>query len=192
MKRNLIYKYICGVDEAGRGALAGPVFAGAVVLDKTIKINGIKDSKLLTRNYREDIFLKIKNQSITWAFGKASVREIYDLNIRRASLLAMKRAILKLSIKPDLLLIDGLDSVDINIDSKTIIEGDKKIESISAASIIAKVCRDNHMEIIHKKYPMYSFEKHKGYGTKYHLEMLKEFGACKEHRKNYKPIKNLI
>ena len=181
-------KIIAGVDEVGRGSLIGPVFAAAVILNKTINTNVLKDSKKLTKTKREILAKYIKENSI-WAVGTASVKEIEKINILQASLLAMKRAILKLRKKPSLVLIDGnkLPKMN-NYNLSAIIKGDQKIPSISAASILAKVIRDNFISNLGKKFESYNWEKNSGYGTKEHLNAIKKIGITIHHRKKFSPI----
>ncbi len=184
-------KTIAGVDEVGRGSLIGPVYAAAVILNKSIEKKILKDSKSLTKNKRENLSKYIKKNSI-WAVGKASVKEIEKINILQASLLAMKRAIKKLKKKPALVLIDGNKLPEIkNYHLKSIIKGDQKIPSISAASIIAKVTRDKMITNLAKKFRWYYWDQNYGYGTKQHLKAIKNFGITKEHRKNFSPINKI-
>ena len=181
-------KIIAGVDEVGRGSLIGPVFAAAVILNKPINKKLLKDSKKLTKIRREIIAKYIKKNSI-WAIGKASVKEIEKINILHASLLAMKRAILKLKKKPSLVLIDGNKLPEIkNYTLNAVIKGDQKIPSISAASILAKVTRDKLISNLGKKYKNYLWDKNFGYGTKHHLKAIKKFGITIHHRKTFSPI----
>mgnify|MGYP001334397737 FL=1 len=184
-------KIIAGVDEVGRGSLVGPVFAAAVILDKSINKELLKDSKILTKSKREILSKYIKNNSV-WSIGKASVKEIEKLNILQASLLAMKRAIKKLKKKPMLVLIDGnkIPSLE-NYNLKYVVKGDQKIPSISAASIIAKVTRDKMIANLGKKFKGYYFDKNSGYGTKQHLEAIKDLGITSEHRKTFSPISKM-
>lgn len=176
-----------GVDEVGRGPLAGPVVAAAVILNPEYFIEGLKDSKLLTHKKREILSEQIKKYSLAWAIGRAEVEEIDEINIFQASLLAMKRAVEKLSLLPEFVVVDGTHCPDINIPSKTIIKGDQLIPAISAASIIAKVARDAEMIEYDKHYPGYDFASHKGYGTKKHIEALLKLGISSIHRKSFKP-----
>ena len=181
-------KIIAGVDEVGRGSLIGPVYAAAVILNKSIDKNILKDSKTLTKNKREKLSKYIKKNSI-WAVGKASVKEIEKINILQASLLAMKRAIKKLKKKPVLILIDGNKLPKIkNYKLRSIIKGDQKIPSISAASIIAKVTRDKMITNLGKKFKGYYWDQNYGYGTKQHLRAIKNLGITIQHRKNFSPI----
>ncbi|MBU79635.1 MAG: ribonuclease HII [Flavobacteriales bacterium] len=182
---------LAGVDEVGRGTLAGPVVAAAVILDFKNLPDDINDSKKVSKKNREIISTKILENSIT-SIGHATVEEIDDINILRASLLAMKRAVEGLSKKPKLVLIDGNHIPDIKIESKSIIKGDNKSLSIAAASIIAKVYRDNLMTEYSKKYPGYLWEKNSGYGTKEHLEAIKNLGITPIHRTSFKPIYNML
>lgn len=175
-----------GVDEVGRGPLAGPVVAAAVILNPEYFIEGLKDSKLLTTKKREMLSEQIKKYSLAWAIGRAEVEEIDEINIFQASLLAMKRAVEKLSLLPELVVVDGTHCPKINIPSKAIIKGDQLIPAISAASIIAKVARDAEMIEYDKHYPGYDFASHKGYGTKKHLEYLRQLGRSPIHRKSFK------
>ena len=184
-------KIIAGVDEVGRGSLIGPVYAAAVILNKSINKKLLKDSKKITKTKREFLSKYIKKNSI-WATGKASVKEIEKINILNASLLAMKRAIKKLKKKPSLVLVDGNKLPEIkNYSLKSIIKGDQKIPSISAASIIAKVTRDKMVTNLGKKFKGYSWDQNYGYGTKQHLKAIKKLGITKQHRKTFSPINKL-
>ena len=179
---------IAGVDEVGRGSLIGPVYAAAVILNKSINRKLLKDSKSLTKTKREVLSKYIKKNSI-WAIGKSSVKEIEKINILQASLLAMKRAIKKLKKKPALVLIDGNKLPKIrNYNLKSIIKGDQKIPSISAASIIAKVTRDKIITNLGKKFKGYYWDKNFGYGTKQHLKAIKNLGITSQHRKTFSPM----
>ena len=180
-----------GVDEVGRGCLAGPVVSAAVVLKKSINLNLLKDSKKISFNKREEVSEHIKKNSY-YALGIASVEEILNLNILQASLLSMKRAIEKLEIKPGLTLIDGNFAPKGLKNYKTIINGDEKIKVISAASIIAKVYRDRFMIRLSKKFSNYAWDRNFGYGTKAHFEGLKKFGVTSHHRKGFKPIHKIL
>ena len=181
-------KILAGVDEVGRGSLIGPVYAAAVILDKSIDQKILKDSKSLSKDRREELFTYIKKNSI-WAIGKASVKEIENINILHASLLAMKRAIKKLKNKPSLVLIDGNKLPELeNYNLKYVIKGDQKIPSISAASIIAKVSRDRFITKLSKKFNNYGWDTNSGYGTKEHLRAIKEYGITRHHRKTFSPI----
>ena len=184
-------KIIAGVDEVGRGSLIGPVYAAAVILDKSVNKKLLKDSKMLTKSKREILSKYIKKNSV-WSIGKASVKEIEKINILNASLLAMKRAIKKLKKKPSLVLIDGNKLPQIkNYNLKTIIKGDQKIPSISAASIIAKVTRDKMITNLGKKFRGYYWDQNYGYGTKQHLKAIKNLGITSQHRKTFSPISKL-
>jgi len=188
----LLSNKIAGVDEVGRGCLAGPVFSAAVILNKNINVNNIKDSKKLTFKKRIELSEYIKNNSI-YAVGCASVDEIFKINILNASLLSMKRALNKLKQKPSMAYIDGIFAPkNLKIKYKTFIKGDEKITSIAAASIIAKVSRDLFMIKLSKKYPKYCWHKNFGYGTKDHLVGLKKYGITKHHRKKFKPVHNIL
>ena len=188
--KNLM-KIIAGVDEVGRGSLIGPVYASAVILKKSINTNLLKDSKSLNKKEREYLCTYIKKNS-TWSIGKASVKEIEKLNILQASLLAMKRAIKKLKRKPTHVLIDGNKTPELeNYNLKSVIKGDKKIPSISAASIIAKVSRDKFITTLSKKNKGYDWDKNFGYGTKQHLKALKKLGITKHHRKTFSPVSKI-
>ena len=184
-------KIVAGVDEVGRGSLIGPVYAAAVILNKSINKKILKDSKSLTKSKRKILSKYIKKNS-TWSIGKASVKEIEKINILNASLLAMKRAIKKLEKKPTLILVDGNKLPEMkNYNLRAIIKGDKKIPSISAASIIAKVSRDKMIMNLGKKYNGYYWDKNYGYGTKQHLKAIKNLGITRQHRKTFSPINKL-
>ena len=178
-----------GIDEAGRGPLAGPVYAAAVILDKKNSIVGLNDSKKISEKNRELIAKEIKAKAISWSIGASTASEIDQFNILRASLLAMKRALECLEVSPDLILVDGIHAPDTKLIVKTIIRGDQHEKNIMAASIIAKVHRDSYMREIDSTYPQYGFKQHKGYPTKKHLEALKSHGITKEHRLSFKPVR---
>lgn len=184
------YENIAGVDEAGRGPLACEVYAAAVILPPDICIEGLNDSKKISEKKREKLFDEIREAAIAYAVATASVEEIDTYNIRNATYMAMNRAIEALGTKPDYVIVDGDCIKECTYPHECVVKGDAKSMSIAAASILAKVSRDRHMEEIAKKYPQYGFEKHKGYGTKVHIEALKEFGACEAHRKTF--IKKFI
>ncbi len=186
-EKNSSAKHIAGVDEAGRGPLAGPVFAAAVILDR--KIVGLADSKQLTAKKREDLAKKIQEKARAWAIGRAEVEEIDRLNIFQASLLAMQRAVSALMLRPRLVLIDGKHCPKLDFPSKPIIKGDEKIAVISAASILAKVHRDACMVLLDKAYPGYGLAQHKGYTTQEHLQALKKLGPSPIHRRSFAPIR---
>ncbi|MDE6385769.1 MAG: ribonuclease HII [Eubacterium sp.] len=179
------YNVICGVDEAGRGPLAGPVFAAAVILPEGHIIEGVNDSKKLSEKKRDLLFDKIIDECVCYSIGTASEKEIDEINILQATFLAMKRAVESLEIKPDLALVDGNQIPPINADVLTIVKGDGKSASIAAASIIAKVARDRYMLELAKQYPQYEFERHKGYGTKLHYEKISEPGISAAHRRTF-------
>lgn len=180
---------IAGIDEAGRGPLAGPVYAAAVILNPAKPIQGIADSKQLSSKKREILAQFIKDKSLAYAIAKAEVEEIEAINILQASLLAMQRAYDALTLKPDEVLVDGIHCPKIDCKVRAIIDGDNLIESISAASILAKVSRDEEMFKWHEIYPEYGFASHKGYGTSLHLQQLALLGATPIHRKNFAPVK---
>ena len=182
---------VAGVDEVGRGCLAGPVFAAAVILNKNINTKNIKDSKKLSFNKRILLSKYIKENSI-YALGTATIEEIDSINILNASLLSMKRALSKLKVKPNVAYVDGPFSPKLNIKCKNFIKGDEKIACIAAASIIAKVSRDLFMIKLSNKFPKYSWHKNFGYGTKDHLYGLKKYGITKYHRKKFKPVHNIL
>ena len=178
-------KLICGVDEAGRGPLMGPVVAAACILPPDVVIKGLDDSKKLSEKKRELLFDEIREKAIAYSVASASVEEIEEINILNAAMLAMKRAIESLEIKADFALIDGNCSRGFSIPTKTVVGGDAKVPSIAAASILAKVTRDRLCYEYDKQYPEYGFGKHKGYGTKAHIEALKEYGPCVYHRLSF-------
>ena len=176
---------ICGVDEAGRGPLAGPVCAAACILPRGLEIEGLNDSKKLTEKRRDALYDVIKEQAVSYGIAFASVEEIEELNILGATYLAMNRAIAQLSVTPDLALIDGNRNAGIEMPSQTVVKGDSKCADIAAASILAKVTRDRYMLELDKEYPMYGFGKHKGYGTKDHYAAIREHGMCSAHRPSF-------
>lgn len=182
---NLGYKYICGVDEAGRGPLAGPVCAAAVILPPDIEIPGLNDSKKLTDKKRRELFPVICENAVAYGIAFADHTEIDEINILQATYLAMERAIMKLSVKLDFALIDGNRAKDFGIPLETIVGGDGRSASIAAASILAKVTRDDYMLKMAEAYPAYGFEVHKGYGTKAHYAALAENGPCPIHRMTF-------
>ena len=179
------YKAVCGVDEAGRGPLAGPVCAAAVILPENTIIDGVNDSKKLSEKKREALFDVIKSSARSYCIAYATVEEIESMNILNATMLAMKRAVEGLDVKADFAMIDGNRLPDLNIDSEFIIKGDAKSMSIAAASILAKVSRDRLLREYAKEYPEYQFDKHKVYGTKAHIEALKKYGPCPYHRMSF-------
>ena len=188
--------WICGVDEAGRGPLVGSVVAGAVVLDPNQPIMGLRDSKKLSPARREQLYAEIMQKARAWGVGQASPSEIDTLNILQATMLAMRRAIEALSERlgewPSKALIDGNRCPILPIASEAIIKGDAKEPAISAASIIAKVTRDQQMQVLHTQYPQYGFNQHMGYPTEAHMQALKQYGPCEEHRRTFAPVRDLI
>ena len=184
---------VCGADEAGRGPIAGPVFAAAVILDPDHPIDGLKDSKKLSENRRDELAQLIKEKAKAWSIAQCSVAEIDELNILWASMLAMKRAIERLSIKPELALIDGNRCPkELSVRARAIVKGDDRIPVISAASILAKTARDAIMMELHSQYPEYGFDRHKGYPTAFHLAQLEKFGVSPVHRKTYAPVRKIL
>ncbi len=182
--------YLCGIDEAGRGPVAGPVVAAAVVFSKYISIEGITDSKKITAKQREKLFDVITNKALTYGIGIVGVEEIEEINILQATFKAMKQALNNLSIKPDFVLIDGNLKFENNLPTEAITKGDSKSFVIGAASIIAKVTRDRIMLNLSKEFPNYYWEKNKGYGTKQHFEAIRKYGLTPHHRKSF--LKNLF
>lgn len=184
-------KYICGIDEAGRGPLAGPVVVASVIMPKDSMIEGVNDSKKVSEKKREKLYKEITNTAIAWGVGIIDQREIDEINILNATKKGLTNSLKELEIKPDLILVDALTNIDtLGIPYRSIIKGDAKSYSIAAASIIAKVTRDRIMRQWDELYPEYGFEKHKGYGTKMHIDAIKEYGPCPLHRKSF--IKNFI
>ena len=188
--------WVCGVDEAGRGPLVGAVVAGAVVLDPSNPIEGLRDSKKLTPARREFLYEQIMEKAKAWGVGQASPAEIDEINILQATMLAMRRAIEDLTMRlgawPDKALIDGNRCPELPISAEAIIKGDAKEPAISAASIIAKVTRDRQMQILDRLHPQYGFAQHMGYPTEAHFAALKEFGACDEHRRSFSPVRKVL
>lgn len=176
---------ICGVDEAGRGPLAGPVCAAAVILPTHLQIPGLNDSKKLTDKKRRELFPIIQEQAVAWGIGLASETEIDEINILQATFLAMRRALEQLNARPEIALIDGNRETDFGLPVKTVVKGDSLSANIAAASVLAKVTRDNIMAEMANQYPEYGFEIHKGYGTKAHYEALRTYGPCPIHRKTF-------
>lgn len=176
---------ICGVDEAGRGPLAGPVCAAAVILPPNLELPGLDDSKKLSDKRRRELFPVIKEQALAYGIAFATEAEIDEINILQATFLAMERAIGQLSIKPEMALIDGNRAKDFGVSAETVIHGDSLSASIAAASVLAKVTRDDYMLELHEKYPEYGFDVHKGYGTQRHYEALRSFGASPVHRQSF-------
>lgn len=185
-------KLICGVDEVGRGAGAGEIYCAAVILNAEEPIPGITDSKKISAKKREILSAEIKNKAIAWCIATASLQEIIDLNVLHATMLAMQRAVEGLTVTPDKTFIDGNRAPQLKGYVETVIKGDLKIPEIGAASIIAKVARDQKMIELHESYPRYGFDRHKGYLTKQHLEALQQYGPCEIHRVTYAPIKKLL
>jgi ribonuclease HII len=189
-------KLICGVDEAGRGPLAGAVYAAAVVLDPNKPIQGLADSKKLSEKKRDALAIEIKQSALAWAIASSSVQEIDTINILQASLLAMKRAIeamqLQFGITPDLVQVDGNKTPQIILPCEAIVKGDSKVQAISAASILAKTARDAELYVLDKQYPLYGFAQHKGYPTADHMRLLKQHGVSPIHRKSFAPVRLLL
>ena len=179
------YKFVCGIDEAGRGPLCGPVCAAAVILPVDCEIDGINDSKKLSEKKREAIFDVIKDKAIAYSVSMVDAKTVDEINILQATFLAMRNAVDGLTVKADYALIDGNQKPGLSIPQQTVVKGDAKSVSIAAASILAKVSRDRYMKEIDGKYPEYQFAKHKGYGTKLHYEMIEQYGICEEHRKSF-------
>lgn len=182
---------ICGVDEAGRGPLAGPVYAAAVILDESHPIVGLADSKKLSEKRRDALALEIKQHATAWAIAEASVEEIDEFNILRASLLAMQRAVQALAVQPQEVWVDGLYCPDTGLPSRAIVKGDSKVAAISAASILAKTARDEMMLQLHLQHPQYGFAIHKGYPTVAHLAALRAHGVSSVHRRSFRPVREL-
>lgn len=185
-------QYIAGVDEVGRGPLVGDVVTAAVILDPNNPIEGLCDSKKLSEKKREALAVEIKQKALCYAFGKATPEEIDKLNILHATMLAMSRAVAALSIEPGFVFIDGNRVPPISIPSQAVVKGDALVPEISAASIIAKVARDQQMKALDAIYPDFGFAKHKGYPTKLHFEMLDKFGVTEHHRRSFKPVRQAL
>lgn len=183
---------ICGVDEAGRGPLAGPVSAAAVILDPARPIAGLADSKKLSEKQRDRLAPVIRERALAWAVAWAEVEEIDRLNILQATLLAMQRAVAALAVRPQQVLVDGLHCPDCGIPGQAIVQGDSKVAAISAASILAKTARDELMLSLHVRYPQYGFDAHKGYPTAAHLAALRQHGVSAVHRKTFKPVRQFV
>ncbi|MCF7964644.1 MAG: ribonuclease HII [Methylobacter tundripaludum] len=183
---------VAGVDEAGRGPLAGPVFAAAVILDPMRPIAGLADSKILSESKRDSLYILIKEAALSWSIAQASVEEIDQLNILQATLLAMQRAVQGLHIQPDEVLVDGNRLPQLSMPAQAIVKGDSKVQAISAASILAKVERDKLMVDYHQQYPDFAFHEHKGYGTKQHLAEIERFGFLDVHRRTFNPVKSML
>lgn len=183
---------VCGVDEAGRGPIAGPVYAAAVILDPAWRVNGLADSKVLAPERRDVLAARIKQRAVAWSIATASVEEIDSLNILRAALLAMRRAVEALKVRPDEAWIDGTHCPDLACRSRAIVDGDATHKVISAASILAKTARDAEMCALHERFPQYRFDRHKGYSTPEHFELLMRFGPCEIHRRSFDPVKSFF
>jgi ribonuclease HII len=183
---------LCGVDEAGRGPLAGPVYAAAVMLDPAKPIAGLNDSKKLSAKARERLAFIIKGDSLAWAVAFATVEEIDRLNILQATMLAMQRAVAGLKVRPETIWVDGNRCPGWDYDSRALVDGDALVPAISAASILAKTARDAAMLELHARYPHYNFAAHKGYGTAAHLKAIKQHGPCAEHRKSFSPVREML
>lgn len=179
------FKVVCGIDEAGRGPLCGPVCAAAVILPYGLEIEGINDSKKLSEKKREELYDVITSSAVAYGVAMTDAETIDEINILQATFLAMRNAVASLCVKPDIALIDGNQKPGLDIEQRTVVKGDAKSVSIAAASILAKVTRDRYMKELDKKYPQYFFAKHKGYGTKLHYEMIEKNGICPEHRKTF-------
>jgi len=186
------YSYIAGVDEVGRGPLAGPVVTAAVILDRNNPIEGLTDSKKLTELQRDELSIEIKKKALCWALGRAEVEEIDQINILQATLLAMQRAVEALSIQPEFVLVDGNRCPAFSCPADAIIKGDLTVPAISAASIIAKVARDGEMSKLDEIYPGYGLGKHKGYPTKAHISAMTELGVTPIHRRSYGPVRKVM
>lgn len=182
-------RVVCGIDEAGRGPLAGAVFAAAVILDPDRPIAGLRDSKKLSEARRDQLAALIKSQALAWHIASASAQEIDELNILQATMLAMQRAVQGLSVRPELALVDGNRCPKLAMASHAIIKGDDKVEAISAASILAKTARDASLLVLHATYPQYGFDQHKGYPTALHLERLRLHGVSPVHRMSFGPVR---
>lgn len=182
----------CGIDEAGRGPLAGPVYAAAVILDPARRIRGLDDSKQLPPTVRLALAERIRSRARAWAVASASVEEIDALNILQATLLAMRRAVAALAVAPDLALVDGVHCPPLPIATRAIVGGDARVKAISAASILAKTARDAEMRRLAERYPQYGFERHKGYPTPEHLALLRRFGPCEVYRRSFAPVRALL
>ncbi len=182
-------KRVCGVDEAGRGPLAGPVYAAAVILDPARRIRGLDDSKRLVAAVRRDLADRIRDRAAAWAVASATVAEIDALNILQATLLAMRRAIDALALAPSLVLVDGLHCPAVAVAARAVVDGDARVKAISAASILAKTERDAEMIRLAGRYPQYGFDRHKGYPTPEHLALLARFGPCEVYRRSFAPVR---
>ena len=186
------YQLIAGVDEVGRGPLVGAVVTAAVILDPNKPIEGLTDSKKLSEKKREALAEEIKEKALSWSIARADADEIDELNILHATMLAMQRAVAHLSVQPEYVLIDGNRCPTLPMPSEAVVKGDLRVAEISAASILAKVARDNEMKELDQLYPDFGFAKHKGYPTKLHFEMLAKFGPTPQHRQSFKPVKKAL
>jgi ribonuclease HII len=183
---------VCGVDEAGRGPLAGPVYAAAVILDPARPIEGLRDSKKLTAERRDELAPLIREHALAWAVAECSHLEIDSINILQATMLAMRRAVEALAMMPTIALIDGNRCPQLSIRAHAVVEGDDKVHAISAASILAKTARDAALVSLHEQYPQYGFDQHKGYSTPLHMERLRLHGPCPVHRRSFAPVRVLL
>ena len=183
---------VCGVDEAGRGPLAGAVYAAAVILDSSRSVDGLRDSKQLSERRRDQLAIQIRERALAWSVATATVEEIDLLNIHHATLLAMKRAVAGLSLAPDEVLVDGLYCPEVACPARAIVKGESLVAEISAASILAKTMRDAEMRELDLLYPQYGFAAHKGYPTKAHVEALRSYGITAVHRRSYAPVAKLL
>jgi ribonuclease HII len=183
---------LCGVDEAGRGPLAGPVYAAAVILDPANPIDGLRDSKILSQKRRESLEVLIKNCALAWCVAEASVEEIDSINILQATLLAMQRAVAGLKLVPQRAQVDGNRCPELACPAEAVIKGDASVPAISAASILAKTARDRAMLQLHQDYPDYGFDTHFGYGTAKHLAALSRYGPCGAHRRSFAPVREAL
>jgi len=183
---------VCGVDEAGRGPLAGPVYAAAVVLGDGVRIDRLADSKVLTAPVRETLRQEVQARALAWSVATASVSEIDALNILQATLLAMRRAVEQLAYEPEEVLVDGLHAPTLRYPTRTVVRGDASVAEISAASILAKTARDSYMLDLDARYPEYGFAQNKGYSTRAHLQALRRFGATPEHRRSFAPVREVV
>lgn len=183
---------IAGVDEVGRGPLVGAVVTAAVILDPARPIAGLADSKKLTEKRRESLAVEVRDQALAWALGRAEPAEIDELNIFHATLLAMRRAVAALPVIPDAVLVDGNRVTEFGCPAEAVVKGDGRVPAISAASILAKVARDEEMRVLHERYPQYGFDRHKGYPTRAHMDALAAHGALPEHRRSFGPVAAVI
>ena len=182
----------CGVDEAGRGPIAGPVYAAAVILDRRRRIAGLDDSKRLSESRRIELAARIRERAVAWAVASATVEEIDRLNILGATLLAMQRAVRALGVRPKRVLVDGLHCPTVDMPARAVVDGDARVAAISAASILAKTERDAEMLRLHERFPHYGLDRHKGYPTHSHLVALRAHGACEIYRRSFKPVRELL